>query len=155
MPRYRRVNIDGQSLYKTETREAATAIKPGTAVVINTDGQFAQLPSGAPVGRVYIADVGYHQGLRITDPIPAGDSVVGNYVEEGRELAVLCYAGTYKKDTPIRNSTSGLFGVAANDYDLVIGYSQDDTVIEKGVTDFVRVRFRVGAIKDPSEAEPN
>ncbi len=28
MPRYRRVNIDGQSLYKTETRTTAAALLP-------------------------------------------------------------------------------------------------------------------------------
>jgi hypothetical protein len=35
MPRYRRVNIDGQSLYKTETRTTAAALLPGTAATIN------------------------------------------------------------------------------------------------------------------------
>ena len=32
---------------------------------------------------------------------PAGDLAVGNYVEEGRELALRCLPGAYKKDSPI------------------------------------------------------
>jgi len=42
MPRYRRVNIDGQSLYKTETRTTAAALLPGTAATINSSDEFAQ-----------------------------------------------------------------------------------------------------------------
>lgn len=95
MPRYRRVNIDGQSLYKTETRTTAAALLPGTAATINSSDKFAQ--ATALTGRLYIIDVGYHQGLTITESIPAGDSAVGNYVEEGRELALRCLPGAYKK----------------------------------------------------------
>ena len=61
MPRYRRVNIDGQSLYKTETRTTAAALLPGTAATINSSDKFAQ--ATALTGRLYIIDVGYHQGL--------------------------------------------------------------------------------------------
>jgi hypothetical protein len=68
MPRYRRVNIDGQSLYKTETRTTAAALLPGTAATINSSDKFAQ--ATALTGRLYIIDVGYHQGLTITESIP-------------------------------------------------------------------------------------
>lgn len=61
MARYRRVNIDGQSLYKTETKLAAIALLPGTAAVINSSGAFAQ--AAALTGRLYIIDCAYHQGL--------------------------------------------------------------------------------------------
>ncbi len=88
MSRYRRVNIDGKSLYKTETRLTAAELLPCTAVTINGDGKFAQ--ATALTGRMYIIDCAYHQGLGIRDAVPAGDSAVGNYVEEGRELALLC-----------------------------------------------------------------
>jgi len=142
MPRYRRVNIDGQSLYKTETRTTAAALLPGTAATINSSDKFAQ--ATALTGRLYIIDVGYHQGLTITEAIPSGDSAVGNYVEEGRELALLCKAGVYAKDTPIKLSTSGQFGIATADTDSVIGYSQDAATIANGETDFIRVRMRVG-----------
>ncbi|MEP9179744.1 hypothetical protein ABKT77_13325 [Enterobacter cloacae] len=144
MARYRRVNIDGQSLYKTETRAAAAALLPGTAAVINGDNEFAQ--ATALTGRLYIIDVAYHQGLKITEAVPAGDSAVGNYVEEGRELALLCVAGTYAKDDPIKLGENGQGAIADSDTDTVLGYSQDDATIATGATDFIRVRFRVGTV---------
>lgn len=144
MSRYRRVNIDGQSLYKTETRLAAGALLPGTFAVINGADKFAQ--AAETVGRLYVIDCAYHQGLGIRDAVPAGNSAVGNYVEEGRELAILCPAGTYAKDTPIKLGASGLGAIATDDTDTVLGYSQDDAVIAASTTDFIRVRFRVGTV---------
>lgn len=148
MSRYRRVNIDGKSLYKTETRRAAAALLPGTFAVINGDNEFAQ--ATATVGRLYVVDSAYHQGLGIRDAVPAGDSAVGNYVEEGREFAILCPAGTYAKDTPIKLGAAGQGAIATDDTDTVIGYSQDDAVIASGETDFIRVRFRVGTVATPA-----
>lgn len=145
MARYRRVNIDGLSLYKTETRATAAALLPGTLAVINASDLFEQVGATA-VGRMYVIGVGEHQGLTIRDAIPAGNSAVGNYVEEGRELVLLCPAGTYAKDTPIKLGTNGQGAIASSDTDSVIGYSQDDAVIASGQTDFIRVRFRVGSI---------
>lgn len=150
MARYRRVNIDGQSLYKTETRVTAAALLPGTAAVINSSDQFAQ--ATALRGRIYIIDVAYHQGLKITEAVPVGDSAVGNYVEEGRELALLCVAGAYKKDTPIKLGTAGQFTIATADTDTVIGYSQDEATIAASSTDFIRVRMRVGTVAAASDA---
>ncbi len=144
MPRYRRVNIDGKSLYKTETKTTAAALLPGTAAVINANDEFAQ--ATALKGRIYIIDVAYHQGLKITEAVPAGDSAVGNYVEEGRELALLCVPGAYKKDSPIKLSANGQFTLATADTDSVIGYSQDEATIAAGATDFIRVRMRVGTV---------
>jgi len=97
--RYRRVNIDGQSLFRTETRTTAAALLPGTAAIINGEDVFAQ--ATALTGRLYIIDCAYHQGLGIRDVVPEGDSAVGNYVEEGRELALLCVPGAYKKDSQL------------------------------------------------------
>ncbi|MEO9268614.1 hypothetical protein ABI244_05625 [Serratia ureilytica] len=144
MPRYRRVNIDGKSLYKTETRTTAAALLPGTAAVINANDEFAQ--ATALKGRIYIIDVAYHQGLKITEAVSAGDSAVGNYVEEGRELALLCVPGAYKKDSPIKLGANGQFTLATADTDSVIGYSQDEATIAAGATDFIRVRMRVGTV---------
>ena len=144
MSRYRRVNIDGQSLYKTETRVTADALLPGTFAVINGSDQFAQ--ATATVGRLYVIDCAYHQGLGIREAVPAGDSAVGNYVEEGRELAILCPGGTYAKDTPIKLGANGQGAIATDDTDTVLGYSQDDAVIAAASTDFIRVRFRVGTV---------
>lgn len=150
MARYRRVNIDGQSLYRTETRTTAAALLPGTAAVINDDNEFAQATSLS--GRIYILDVAYHQGLKITEAVPAGDSAVGNYVEEGRELALLCVPGAYTKDDPIKLGANGQFTKATADTDSVIGYSQDDAAIAANSTDFIRVRMRVGTVAAASGA---
>ena len=144
MARYRRVNIDGHSLYKTETRATAAALLPGTAAVINGDNELAQ--ATAIKGRLYIVDVAYHQGLNINEEIPAGDSAVGNYVEEGRELAVRCVPGAYKKDSPITLGANGQFKMATADTDSVIGYSQDEATIAASTTDLIRVRMRAGTV---------
>lgn len=140
MSRYRRVNIDGKSI--TETRVAAAALLPGTFAVIDADDKFAQ--AAAAVGRVYVVNCAYHQGLSIRDAVPAGDSAVGDYVEEGRELAVLCPAGAYKKDSPIKIGANGQGAVATDDTDTVIGYSQDEVTLT--AADFIRVRMRVGTV---------
>lgn len=144
MSRYRRVNIDGQSLYKTETRLTAAALLPGTFAVLNGADKFSQ--AAGTIGRLYVIESAYHQGLGIRDAVPAGNSAVGNYVEEGRELAILCPAGTYAKDTPIKLGANGLGAIATDDTDTVLGYSQDDAVIAASTTDFIRVRFRVGTV---------
>lgn len=144
MPRYRRVNIDGQSLFKTETRKAAAALQPGTFAVINGDDEFEQ--ADAVVGRLYVLDSAYHEGLDITDPIPEGHSAVGNYLEEGREFAVRMAAGAYTKDQPVTVSAAGLaipVPAAAGTY-KVIGYIQD-TVTTTAV-DFIRIRVRADSV---------
>lgn len=140
MSRYRRVNIDGKSI--TETRVAAAALLPGTFAVIDANDKFAQ--AAAVVGRVYVVNCAYHQGLSIRDAVPTGDSAVGDYVEEGRELAVLCPAAAYKKDSPIKIGANGQGVLANDDTDTVIGYSQDEVTLT--AADFIRVRMRVGTV---------
>jgi hypothetical protein len=148
MSRYRRVNIDGKSLYKTETRETAAAILPGTFATIPTaTDKFTQVAALPVSGRVYVIDPAYSQGLGIRDAVPVGDSAVGNYVEEGREFAVLVGPGTYTKDQPITILATGRAAAvptAAGTY-AVVGYSQDDAVIAAGETDFIRIRIRAGS----------
>lgn len=138
--RYRRVNLDGKSI--TETRAAKANVLPGTFVVIDANDEFAQ--ATALTGRIYITNPAYHQGLTIRDAIPVGDSAVGEYVEEGRELALLVPAGTYKKDSPIKFGADGQGALATADTDSVIGYSQDEVTLSSA--DFIRVRFRVGTV---------
>lgn len=146
MARYRRINIDGQSMYKTETRKVAAESLPGTFVTINGDNEFAV--ATATVGRLYVLDPAFSEGLGITDSIPAGHSTSGNYVEEGRELAILCPAGTYAKDTPIKLGANGQGAIASSDTDTVLGYSQDAVTLTGA--DFIRVRFRVGTVATAS-----
>lgn len=142
MSRYRRVNIDGKSLFKTETRRigGAVALLPGTFVIIDAATDTFLPATAKAVGRVYILGAAESQGLGIRQPIPAGDSAVGNYVEQGREFAVLCPAGTYKKDTAIAVAADG--GVITTVAAETIGFSQDDVILT--APDFVRVRIRGG-----------
>jgi len=139
-PRYRRVNTDGKSLYKTETRLAAAALLPGTFAVINASDAFAQ--STVATGRMYVVDVGYHQGLTILDANPVGDSVVGNYLEEGRELTVrVAAASVWKKDTPVTIGAAGIAKVGVEGADVILGYSQDAVTIG-AQPDFIRMRAK-------------
>ena len=140
MPRYHRVNIDGKSLYKTETRLTVAALLPGTAAYIDPANDKFTQAAAATTGRLYIIGSADHQGLAITDAAPAGNSAVGNYLEEGREFAVLCVAGTYKKDTPIKIAAGGQGAVATPATEAFIGFSQDDVVLAAG--DFIRVRIQ-------------
>lgn len=145
--RYRRVNLDGQSLFATETKKmGATALLPGTFAVIDAATDTWVVAGAGDTGRVYVLGAGEHQGLGIRDAIPVGDSGVGNYLEEGREFAVLVPAGTYKKDQPIKIAATGLGAAATPTTDdaITIGYCQDDATIGVGETDFVRVRIRRG-----------
>lgn len=144
MPRYRRVNIDGKSLFKTETRKTAAALYPGTFAVINGDDEFAQ--ASAVVGRLYIIDCAYHEGLGITDQVPEGHSAIGNYLEEGREFAVRMAAGAYTKDQPVTVNASGLavpVPSGAGTY-KVIGYIQDEVTTTE--VDFIRIRARADSV---------
>lgn len=138
MSRYNRVNLDGKSV--TETRVAAAALLPGTLVVINASDKFAQ--ATALSGRMYVINVANHQGLSITEASPINDSAVGEYVEQGRELAILCPAGAYKKDTPIKLGTTGKGAIGVEGTDVIIGFSQDEVTLSKD--DFIRVRIRAG-----------
>ena len=138
MSRYRRVNIDGKSLFKTETRVTAAALLPGTFALIDGDDKFAAAPAGV-LGRIYVIDAAHHQGLGIRDEIPKGDSAIGNYVEEGRELAILCGPGTYTKDDPITVGSDGMGAIGATH---AVGWCQDEVTIAGGDTDFIRVRMR-------------
>jgi len=136
MARYSRVNIDGKSLYKTETRLASVNLRPGTFAIIDNNDKFAVASSGS-VGRVYVIDVAHHEGLSISDVIPAGHSAIGNYVEEGREFAVYVAAGTYKKDDPVY---VGSGGQAAPSGTNIIGFVQDSVTL--GAADYIRIRCR-------------
>ncbi|MCQ9087377.1 hypothetical protein [Vibrio alginolyticus] len=137
MSRYHRVNLDGKSI--TETRTMAANTLPATFVVIDDNEQF--VAAAEITGRMYLVNPAYHQGLGITDEVPANDSGVGEYVEDGRELAVLCPAGNYKKDTPITMTASGTAAIGVEGEDTIIGYSQDEASLTSA--DFIRVRFRL------------
>lgn len=134
MARFRRVNIDGKSI--TETAVSAAELKPGTPVKM-TAGKFVAATD--TVGRIYVVNPAYHEGLGIEDAIPVGHSVVADYAEEGREFAILLPAGTYTKDAGITIGADGFKVVATGDSaDPVFAFCQEAVTLE--AADFVRVR---------------
>lgn len=141
MPRFHRVNLDGKSWAKTETRLCAAALLPGTFAVI-TDGQFEQ--ATGPTGRLYVINPGYETGKTIMEPVTLGDSAVGNYVEPAREFALRFAGGTtVEKDTPITVGADGYAAVGEEGTDFIVGYSQETETLPAGADDFIRVRMQL------------
>lgn len=120
-----RVNLDGLS--KTETRVSTTDILPGTAMKI-VAGKFVQaVAADAGVVPLYVANVGHLRGLGANDPIPAGDSIEGEYMDPARRLALRGIAGAvWVKDAPLTLSATGgtftLVGGAA----APVAYAQEN-----------------------------
>lgn len=135
MFRFRRVNIDGKSI--TETRAAGAELKPGTLVVLK-DGKFVNAVDGeagesataasdyTAGARLYIVNPAYHEGKGIGDAIAADNTVVADYVEQGREFAMRLNTGAYKKDQAIKLG------------EVTVAYCQEDVTL--AAVDFVRVR---------------
>src|SRR5690625_3939980 len=131
---YHRVNLDGIS--RTETREAGADLAVGTVATLTSD-KF-QVAADAGDGRLYVIHRADHQG---GGDVPAGDSAVGEYVDEGREIAMLGASGqTFEKDTPVK-VVSGKIEAAAVDVDDIIGYAQDP-VGALTADKLIRVRVR-------------
>ncbi|EFF2795810.1 hypothetical protein B7654_003760 [Escherichia coli] len=121
MFRFRRVNIDGKSI--TETYAAGEEVLPGKLVSL-VDGVFMNATDAT--GRLYIVNPAYHEGKGIGDAIAAGETVVADYVEEGREFAMRLDAGEYVKDKAIKLG------------DVTVAFCQENVTLED--VDFVRVR---------------
>lgn len=134
MARYNRVNLDGLSV--TETKLSNAALLPATLAVI-ASGKFVQ--ATAVVGRMYVVHPARHEGGGIDDSIASGQSVVAEYVEENRELAIRVAAGTYAKDTPIKFGVAGAGAIGIDGTDKIIGFSQDAVVL--AAAGLIRVRM--------------
>lgn len=139
MARFNRINLDGKSV--TETRTAADDVLPGAAMVI-TGNQFAAPAGGATIEKLYVVNTGHLQGLSADDVIPAGDSIEGECLETGRDIAVLVAPNTVLvKDSPISVTADvvpgyglGVFTLASpatqNDpADRVVAFSQEDYTV--------------------------
>lgn len=85
MPRYNRINLDGKSI--TETRTSAADVLPGQLMQI-TAGKFV-VPTADAKQQLFVANVAHLQGLDAATAIPSGDSIEGEYLETGREVAAL------------------------------------------------------------------
>lgn len=123
MARFNRINLDGCSI--TETRTAAADVLPGTALAIAAD-RFV-VSDGA--GAVYVANTGHLMGLSADEAIPAGNSIEGEYLEQGRGLAVLVAAGTaVVMDAPLSVGADGAFEAAGVDGTALVYGKEDYTV---------------------------
>ncbi|MDS1650679.1 hypothetical protein [Escherichia coli] len=121
MFRFRRVNIDGKSI--TETRLAGAELKPGELVKLE-GGKFVKATTAED--RLYIVNPAFHEGKTIADAIAVGETVVADYVEEGREFAMRVEAAAYVKDQAIKLG------------EVIVAYCQEDVTLED--VDFIRVR---------------
>lgn len=121
MFRFRRVNIDGKSI--TETRLAGAELNPGELVKLES-GKFVKATTAE--GRLYIVNPAFHEGKTIADAIAEGETVVADYVEEGREFAMRVEAATYTKDQAIKLG------------EVTVAYCQEDVTLD--AEDFIRVR---------------
>lgn len=139
MARYRRINLDGKSITRTST--SAAALLPGSLVVLLASGLFAvnTVAAAKPLTQLYAVGVANHQGLTSDEAIPIGDSVVGDYVEEGRELALLVAAtSVLVEGTPLTTTATGTLAIATGTQ-VVVAHSQDAVTV--GATaELVRVR---------------
>lgn len=132
MARFNRINLDGLSV--TETRISEADILPGTALKISGD-KFVKASDGE--GAIYVANVGNLVGLTADEAIEAGNSIEGEYLETGREIAVLVAAATVvTMDTPLTVGADGVFAIAqpgtpadgespAVPADLVLAYAKE------------------------------
>lgn len=141
MFRYRRVNIDGKSI--TETRLAGAELKPGELVKV-ASGKFAKA-TVADVGaaQLYIVNPAFHEGKTIADAIAANETVVADYVEQGREFAIRVPKATYTKGAAIALTATGLKLFVApsgeTEADPIVAYCQEDVTLD--AEDFIRVRI--------------
>ena len=148
MSRYHRVNLDGQSYYKTETYITNAALQPGTFVGLNASKKWVQATTAAVSSApLYVMGAAEHQGLGITEAVPSGVSGVGSLVEDGRTFAVRVGPGTYKEDQPLVlvDGVATAVPATAGTY-AIVGYVQEnyDVVVPAATTDFVAIRIAKG-----------
>lgn len=127
MARFNRINLDGKSVTETRTAATGAGVLPGSAMVI-TDNHFASPAGGASIEKLYVANTGHLQGLTADDVIPVGDSIEGEYLETGRDIAVLVAPNTVlKKDSPISVSNGAVQGYGRGLFTLAGAPSEDET----------------------------
>lgn len=150
MARFRRINIDGRSLFKTETRILAAAAYPGTAVIINPadEDQFAVGNGTVGSPRLYVLDENWYEGKGCMDQIPAGSTAIGNYLEEGREFAARMAPGTYKKDQAVYVNATGQITLVPGTAGTfrTVGTVQEQEEVTTTEVDLIRIRVQFGVV---------
>lgn len=140
MPRYNRINLDGQSI--TRTALTGAALLPGTICKLNASGAFVvHATAGKKQDFIYVMNVDTLQGKKITETVASGDTGLGEFAETGREVAALVVASAVLKiDTPLTSDGAGKLKIATLGTDEVIAYSQEVFTVGASA-DLVRVRF--------------
>lgn len=146
--RPRRINNDGKSI--TELATSAVDLLPGTFVGLDANAKFvkATAAGGSPAGAVpmYIVNVDDLTGQGILDVIKAGESVTGDYVEQGRQFSALVKAGSVlKKDTKLMMGATGVLEVwaTATPDPKVVAYSQEVFTVPASPAGGSHVRVRI------------
>lgn len=135
--RYKRINLDGKSINYTTT--SAAALKGGQIVCLDAAG-LAILATAALVlaGAKLYAVVSPALGL--AEVIPAGDSLTLDYMQEGREFALLVAASTVLTRDLILTVDAGILKL------VTAGapgraYSVEKYTVAAGKSELVRVRI--------------
>lgn len=144
MPRYNRINLDGKSV--TEARVSAVAVSAGQLLAIT--GEKFVLPTAEVSQQLYVANTGCLQGLGAGEVVPAGDTVEGEYLETGREVAALVAAGVVcAKDTPLSVAATGFLTLptdvtvgAGTVKSPIVAYAAEAITVSAGSPQLVRVR---------------
>ena len=140
-----RINLDGWS--ETETRLGAVALYPGQFVVIDTNGKYALANAATDLRKqLRIVGKGSSEGLDIAEQIPAGHSVVADYVKPGRHFAARLPANAALKfDTPLTlDAATGDLKIATitgDTPDTVVAYSQETYTVHADGKQLVIVRM--------------
>jgi len=153
MARFRRINLDGKSLFKTETRRMSVNGYPGTVVVLNDDNEFEFRLSNSTLGpRLYLLDEASHEGKGCMDQIPVNHTAIGNYIEEGREFAARMADGTYRKDQSVYLAASGVITLVPSTSGTTfnaIGYVQEQDEVTITDVDLIRIRVQYHTVVNP------
>lgn len=135
--RYKRINLDGKSINYTTT--SAVDLKGGQIVCLATNG-LAVLATAAMVlagAKLYAV---ISQTLGLSEVIKAGDSLTLDYMQQGREFALLVTAGSVlTRDLVLTVDTGVLKLVAASA--PVKAYSVETYTVAAGKQELVRVRI--------------
>lgn len=140
-----RINLDGKS--ETETRIGAVQLLPGQFVVIDANDKYALANAATDLQKqLRIVGKGSASGLEILDPIPLGESVVADYVKQGRHFAARLPANAVLKfDTPLTlDAATGDLKIATitgDTPDTVVAYSQENYTVHAAGKQLVIVRI--------------
>lgn len=138
--RYNRINLDGKS--KNYTTTSLVDLLPGQVVCLDaTDKAILATEALVATGVHLYAVIG--QTLAIGETIPAGDSLTLDYMETGREFALLAPAATALVRDKLLTVAAGQVAlvVAGEDAAPVRAYSVENYTVAADKAELVRVRI--------------